>query len=194
MPAYMGRNVNLLAEGYPCKPNPFDLCLSNEVGLWQWLSRYGGIEKVCCPGIKYVTGAPPWVTMPPQGEQFRKIGSIARPAVENTDEVVLQFRIPVGSDGVIVSVVNEWTGLGFAEASGDLNWRLQINRRWVQDYGNIVTTLGSLTTPCQIMRGGIRVYSDDLITYYVNLGTGALGRLSATGFVVCCVAGWWYPR
>jgi hypothetical protein len=171
------------------EPNAASKCLDREQALYELIIRKGGLQKLCCVSqYKYAT--PPWLKMPGEGRQYQEIDSIPLPANDGLNHVVTQFVVPTGYDGVITSIANFYTGVGFVEGSGDLVWRLLIARRWARNLGNIDTTLGSLTSPCPLFRGGIRVFSDQLITYYVNV---PVASALVGGRVVCGVFGWFYP-
>jgi hypothetical protein len=178
-------------------PNAFNRCLQSEAQTWLAIQRSGGLRTLCCrmgyPGIWYEKS--PWVVQPRNAVRFDKINSITLPGIpeEGTDVIVLQWRVPLGYDGVIKGFVNQFAGTGFAEASGDLTWRVQANRRWLKDYGNIITTLGSLQYNQEAYGDGVRIFSDQLITYYVNVAAGADGRLQNDGKVICALQGWYYP-
>src|SRR5688572_14489260 len=101
--------------------------------------------------------------------------------------------VPTGYDGVITSNVNSYTGQNFQEGSGDIHWRIKLNQRYVPYYGDITTSIGSLTTPYTVNNGSIRVQSRQVITYIAELGAGALGNLTG-GRIVCSLFGWTYPR
>ena len=169
-------------------PNSYNRCLNRELAYWEAIRSGGGLEKFCCPS-KYLQE--PWLKMPSTGRRFQKISSIALPAMTGLDNVVVSFTVPVGYDGVIQQMVNFWTGIGFEEGSGQLTWRIKNNNRWIKDYGQILTTLGSLATPYTVFQGPVRIASKQTITYYVNnaLASGLLG-----GRAVCALLGWFYPR
>jgi hypothetical protein len=133
---------------------------------------------------------PPWLKMPPEGRQYQEINSIVTPAADSTDYTVTEFKVPTGYDGVITSIANFYTGVGFVEGSGDIVWRVQIGNAWCRNFGNIETTLGSLTSPCPLFRGGVRVYSNQTIRYSTSI---PIGSLIAGGRIVCAVFGWYYP-
>lgn len=175
------------AKGYIRTPNVYNAILDGERNLFAAIEQAGGLEALACPGAT-VYDKPPYLVMPPQGQQFQKQASIPLPGV-GADTLVVQFRVPVGYDGVITSLVNFWTGAGFVEGSGDFAWRVQINRRWAKSYGNILTTLGSLTSPCQLFRGGIRIYSNELVSYFFQHVAGA----EAGGRINCALMGYFYP-
>ena len=172
-------------------PNMFDQCLDHEMATWRWIQAHGGLTNIC-PGSRYPD--PPWTRMPAQGKRFSKIGSIPLPAANATDTLVSSWRVPYGYDGCIVSGVFNTDGtLGFQQGSGDLTWRLQLNQRWVRDYGNVTTYIGSLTTPYNINSGQILLQSGQLVQMFVNRSVASGGTISG-GRVVMATFGWTWPR
>lgn len=178
---------------YVARPNAYTQCLYREQGLWRQIEAAGGLRGLCCPSMP-AGEMPPWVSMPASGRRFQQIGSIVRPIAEGVDNLVTTFSAPTGFDGVIVSVVSMFTGPGFVEGSGDIHYRIQINRRWLKDYGDIQTTLGTVASPCMIYRGGVRLRTQEVVRYWVQLGAGAMGRLDPLGRFVCAFFGWFYPQ
>jgi hypothetical protein len=173
-------------------PNVWSACLYGETELWREIMKLGGPSVFCCPAAKS-DDLPPWVSMPPEGRRYQQIYAQVLPAVEQVDFLLGQFRVPDGYDAVIVSVVNLFTGGGFAEASGDIRWRIRINQRYLKDYGDIRTTIGSLTSPFALYRGGVRLKTQDLVQYWAQIGVGGLNNLAPAGRVVGAFFGWYYP-
>jgi hypothetical protein len=68
---------------------------------------------------------------------------------------------------------------------------VRIGRRWGRNFGNVLTTMGSLTSPCPLFRGGWRVSTNQTIQYFVN--HSVLSGL-AGGRIVCGFFGWHYPQ
>ena len=134
--------LNVKQREFP--PNGFNTCLNRERAVWKYIQDCGGISNIC-PGHQYPD--PPWVKMPGQGKRFGHPSSIPLPAADGLDHAVQTFLVPYGYDGCIVAPVNVYTGQGFDEGSGVLTWRIRLNQRWVKDYGQITTSLGSLTQP-----------------------------------------------
>lgn len=187
---YLPRNVK--QREYP--PNAFNRAIDEECELWSRINQCGGLMAIC-PGAKY--SAPPWVRMPAQGKRFSKINSVSYTTdvqpVPDTDVLVTSFRVPNGYDGCIVGTVNMYTGTGFADGSGDLTWRIQINRRFVKDYGAITTTIGSLAIPYTVNAGQILLQSGQLVQYFVDVDAAGTGNLNG-GRVICAMFGWYWPR
>lgn len=169
-------------------------CLDQQTVLWKQILAAGGLAYLC-PGHKY--DVPPWVKMPPQGKLFMKLGRLDLPAADGIDhEIPFQqgeFYVPDGYDGAIRTVVFQYTGQGFNEASGDLTWRIKINQRYAKDYSNVVTQMGSLTNPVGPNAGAILVQSHDNIQVIINRSVASAGNLNG-GKVIGSLFGWTWPR
>lgn len=207
MPPVATRNyAGLPPRARPYGPNGYDDCLDAEYRWWMRFLAAGGL-KSCCPQGRRKYTSPPWVSMPAEGRRFRPITSTPLTAFQTagvfnaTDVVVLQMRVPLGYDGVISDVVMGFTGSGFDEGSGEITWRLAADYlpiapnatggRYLRDMGNVTTSLGSLTQPSPVPRGGLRVYSYDLVTMYCNISAAAT---VANGVILASIAGWTWPR
>lgn len=181
------RNVN--QREFP--PTIFNSCLDAEARMWQKINDCGGLLAIC-PGRKWTE--PPWVRMPTQGKRFNKISSIALPAANATDTLITSFRVPYGWDGCIVTPVFNIDGVtGFNQGSGDLTWRLQLNQRWVKDFGAVTTFVGSTTTPYAVGIGQIILQSGQLVQIFVNRSVASSGTISG-GRVIGAAFGWFWPR
>ncbi len=184
---YQSLNVQLRRGA----PNIWRMCLCHQWEVWEKLGECGGFKTVCAVN-KYARA--PWLWMPKEGERYNEINTIALPAVEGVETVVISHQVPPGYDGVIVNPVNTFTGSGFFEGSGDIVWRIRLNRYFAKDYGNIQTSLGSLTLPMAAQQHTIRLESNQIVQYTATLGTGALGRLDPAGRILCALNGWFYPQ
>lgn len=205
MPPYHFRNYpkGLMPRCRPYGANKYDDCLDAEYKDYVAAFNAGlGKRK------EYLSA--PWVSMPPEGRRFRPITStpltafqVPGPGFNGVDTVVLQMRVPLGYDGVISDVVcNYLGGAGFDEGSGEITWRLAADYlpasavdatggRYLRDCGKIITSLGSLTQPSPVPRGGLRVYSWDYVTFFCNVDPTAT---IAGGNIICSVGGWLWPR
>ena len=83
---------------------------------------------------------------------------------------------------------------GFVEGSGTVTWRLSADGRYLRDVGNIQVTMGSLIQPSPVPRGGLRVWSHNLIQFSVALETGMEAVLNPAAVVICSINGWFYAR
>lgn len=180
--------------------NENDLCLGQDHIIWDELVAAGGLSRNCCPKGRPQYKTKPWIAMPKEGRRFRPISNITVASITpftGTDQVVLSVRVPLGYNGVITDVV---CGLlatgstGFVEGSGDVTWRLAADGRYLRDMGNLQVSVGSLTSPSPVPRGGLLVYSNNLINFYVSMAVGAEGNINPQARVMCSIAGWWWPR
>jgi hypothetical protein len=193
--------INLCLQKPFNSPNDYDACLVNDHWMYDYIVMSGGLRKVCCPrGRKQYTQRP-WVSMPAEGRRFKPIATLPVPAAPFTglDTTVLSVTVPIGYDGVITDFVcgidpGVSGGTGFIEGSGDLVWRLKANGRHLRDLGNIQTSLGSLTAPNPVPRGGIRVWSQDILVFSVSFAVGADARISPDARIITSITGWFYPR
>jgi hypothetical protein len=184
-----------MCHGNGREPNQFDACLDQDVTIWYNISCLGGITSLCrrAESVRYADDEPPWVKMPQQGKRFQEIFSIPLAAFAlGVDTPVLTFRVPVGYDGVIIGNVNRFIGAGFAEGSGDIEWRIQLSRRYARDFGQILTSEGDLQALTAFQGGGIRIYSNQIIRYLARVNNFAL--LDPNGRILTCLWGWFYPR
>jgi len=170
-------------------PNRWDRELENEKDLMRAIISAGGLHRLCCPASRK-WDKPPYLVMPEDARQFQIIDSIALPAPGAAESTVTEFTVPTGYEGVITSVVNYWTGAGFTDGSGDLIWRIKIGPIYARDFGEILTALGSLTSPCTLFRGGLRLRTFQRVQY--RFQHSALSGL-AGGRIVCGFLGWFYP-
>jgi hypothetical protein len=141
-------------------------------------------------------GLPPYIQPPKNAVRWQpKLALAIPPGPETaTDLLVFEQRIPLGYDGILVALTNIWNGTGFIEASGDITWRVKIDRRFIPFFDSIITTLGSLAVPFDVVGQGIPLLSNQLVQYYVNFGIGSDARLNAGGMTICAATGYIWPR
>jgi hypothetical protein len=124
---------------------------------------------------------------------FRKVGTVPTPLAATGDVEVLAFQVPHGYDGVIAGLVNLYTGPGFQDGSGDLEWRLAINRVYATHLGQVLVTLGSQQQPFTV-DGGIPVQSGTWVRYLVAAPNLSGAILPLVSQIVCEVEGLFYAR
>src|SRR6185437_1643565 len=84
----------------------------------------------------------PYLDPPPGSQSFYPELSIPIPIVGSGNITVLSFVVPIGYDGVINAINNNFTGGGFINGSGDLVWQILIDGRAVRNYDAILTERG----------------------------------------------------
>ena len=167
-------------------PNQFDRCLEEE---FQLHLRHRP-RRACCQLMLWQNIN--WVRAPDRFTPFRKTASIPTP-LPGADNLVLSFLVPHGYDGVIAGLFHRYTGPGFQEGNGDIEWRLLINRTYAIHLGNVLVSLGSQQRPYPV-DGGIFVQSGNLIQYLVNVPNLSGGILPINSQIVCGLEGLFYAR
>jgi hypothetical protein len=168
-------------------PNYWDHSLWKEVDP----ARQIPARSVCC--VRDPNDHFKWVRLPKGAIEFRKVGAIPTPLAAAGDVLVLRFTIPMGYDGVIHGLTQHYTGPGFLEGNGDIEWRLKINRTYAQYLGNVLVSLGSLSET-HPLDDGIPVYSLQQVEYIVNVPNGSGGILPVNTQIVCACTGFFWPR
>jgi len=173
-------------------PNYYDVCLYWEREAYRNMRQLrAAIPNPARNSAPRFPGSD--IVVPWDGREFRRQGAIPLPTTEEENTLILQWRVPIGYDGVIWGLACLYTGSGYIEASEDLIFRLNINRIWPRDFGSINNTMGSLSSTFTFQEG-IRVYSDQIISLFVYLGAGALTRLDPLARIIGAMDGWIYPR
>lgn len=192
------RRQNVAPRAQLEPPNAAAECLIRDYYTMCAMQDSGALKAMVCSGIND-NANPYWVTMPPEGRRFMKLGRVL--VDDLTEGVPFEIQaeggneiIPFGYAGVCVGLINMYAGSGFVEGSGDIVWSVKINQRWIKDYGNIKMTLGTLQAPCMIYRGGVRLLPHQLLRYYVTLGTGAKTRLDPGAPIITGLMGWVNPQ
>jgi len=157
-------------------PNRFDTCLEEQA----WLYKVANPTRFCCTRNKY--------TVP-----FRKISAIPTPLAISGDVDVLDFQVPMGYDGLISGLFHLYNGPGFNEASGDIEWRLLINRTYALHLGQILVSLGS-ERQSYPLDGGLPIQSGQRIRYIVSAPNLSGGILPLNSQIVCGLEGLFYAR
>jgi hypothetical protein len=179
-------------------PNEYDQALDQDYALWKQILRVGGLERICLPLGQRPYLTKPWATMPDGGREFSpQTQTLVSSVVEGTETTILSFETPFGYDGVINFVVANClptasAGSNFTEGSGQITWRLKANGRHLRDWGDVLTSRGSLLNPSPIPERGLRIYSRNLIELTVTLQVAS--GLNASSNLVAMVMGWFYPR
>lgn len=176
-------------------PNAWRECLSRHQDYLTAIQAAGGVRELCCPS-QYSGSEPPWIQAPRTARRFQEqssvvLGNLPAPG---TDSAIITFEVPQGMDGVLSNHFQMYTGAGFIEGSGDIAWRIRINRTFLKDYSNMETSLGNNVSPIIFSRGGIRVSSQDEVSYIVNLGPNALVNLDFTARIAVSISGYYYPQ
>ena len=168
-------------------PNRFDGCLASDVKLHE----IAGPKRACCLDTVYSDIVN--VRAPANSIPFRKVNAIPTPLAASGDVIGLDFQVPQGYDGLVSGCFNVYTGPGFAEGGGDIEWRILVNKVYAVQLGRILVTLGSRAQSYPV-DGGIQLQSGQRIQYIVNVPNLSGGILPLASQIVCGLEGLFYAR
>jgi len=129
---------------------------------------------------------------PELGKEFWRRGVIPTPAIIDGDVQVMSLRVPDGYNGLIYGISCRYSGAGFVDGGGDIEWRLQVGPVWVRDMGRVLFQLGSPNQPLQLS-DHIRVRSAQTIRWIVNAPNGSGVIVPGLTRITCTIQGWFYP-
>jgi hypothetical protein len=129
----------------------------------------------------------PWIDEPEGSVPFDEQDGVTLPAVGAGFTIVQRFQVPLGYDGVIKYLSNNFLGGGFVDFSGDIVWQILADNRPIRNFNNIRANKGTTGIPRPV--SPIRIYSGQVITYVVN----HVANVALAGQVVCSLTGYLYP-
>lgn len=198
LPPALQRN-SPLQQPYPFVPNSHDSALMQEAALWTYIAKNGGLKSCCrIPELGApIWDQPPWQVMPSQGLPITRMypGNTTTisggPPYNGKDTVIGEFRVPIGWDGVLNRFVTYFAGTGFKDFDGSVAYRVRVNARYAQDWGNVINTYGTFGDPFSIPGvNAMRIISGQTVQVIVAIPAGS----NASGQAQAGVFGWIYPR
>jgi hypothetical protein len=139
---------------------------------------------------------PLWLYPPENFENIDQATYAALPAI-GAVATIISFQVPIGRNGIINKVANNFVGGGWVEGTGDVIWRILVDGTpppGATSYNNIVNSLGSPANPTGI--AGFRIFENQVITLVAfnnpagpNAGVVVAGQLVGGRLV-----GYLYPR
>jgi hypothetical protein len=143
-----------------------------------------------------ITQFPVWLYPPSQWENIDLIAYALLPAIGAT-VIILQFQVPLGRNGVIKAIANNFVGGGWVEGTGDVIWKLLVDGASppnANSYGSIPASLGSPANPVPIP--GFRIWENQVITFVgLNNPAGPDGGVVVAGQRLGArIVGYLYPR
>ena len=123
---------------------------------------------------------------------FAKRGRVTTPAIIDGDVTVVDFVVPTGYWCRIQQLVCTYTGTGFVDGNGDLEWRLRIGSSYARNMGRILFELG--TPSCGFpVSDYIGVPSGRRIRMIVRV-INATGNIQVgASLILCAVQGYMIP-
>jgi hypothetical protein len=107
---------------------------------------------------------PIWLYPPVNFENIDQYAYAALPAIGAT-ATIIQFTVPIGRNGMINKVANNYVGGGWVEGSGDVIWRILVDGTpppGATSYDSILGSLGSPSQPVGI--AGFRIFENQVVT------------------------------
>lgn len=194
--------------------NEWDLCLAGEHQAWTRFVQRAHPVPYCTRESDRYNLLPPWIDMPPEAKRFNGLGLLPVTGNDTGLDIQLQvgggasslFLCDTGYDGIITELVLDIVApaaTGFTQASGDITWRVGVDRGQVPNlalwyfrgYGAVTVSTGSLTQPALIAGiGGLRIISGESVSIFVNIAAGAAAHLNPNANIIGSIAGYVYPR
>jgi len=183
-PTPAGPPTNLLLDNPPSNVSP------SQVGQQAPAQINPGATDV------NVDHLPIWLYPPINWENLDQIAYAALPAIGST-VTIIQFTVPLGRNGVIKKLANNFVGGGWVEGSGDVLWRILVDGApppGATSYKAIVASLGSPANPVEI--AGFRVFENQTVTLVgLNNPAGPSGGVIVAGQRLGGrLVGYLYPR
>jgi hypothetical protein len=119
-------------------------------------------------------------------------GAVALPA-DNASVNVLAFTIPSGMDAIITSVRNTWSGTGFENGQGFLEWSYKIGGGYIWNRGAVRFQNTASNGWTLVGSGGAFVFENQQLIVAASTITGSNAQLSG-GLIESQVEGWFIPR
>lgn len=125
---------------------------------------------------------PPHLYPPRTWENLDKLNYAVIGAVGAT-VTILDFKVPIGRNGIVNKVATNFVGGGWVAGTGDIIWRILVDNATppgASDYHNIIDSLGSPAQPVGI--SGFRIFENQRITVVAfNNPLGASGGVIPAG-------------
>lgn len=133
---------------------------------------------------------PLWLYPPDRWENLDVSNYIALPAIGAQANIV-SFQVPLGRNGIIKKVANNFVGGGWVEGNAAVTWQILVDGApppGATSYDNILTSLGSPANPVEI--AGFRIFENQVLTVVVkNAAVVLAGQLAGARLI-----GYLYPR
>lgn len=139
-------------------------------------------EQHQLPGPFVGRDLPPHLYPPRNWENIDKFGYVLLPAI-GSSATIISYVVPIGRNGVINKVANNFVGGGWIAGTGDIVWSILIDGApppGATSYNNITDSLGSQAQPVGI--SGFRIFENQVLSVTVlNNPAGANGGVIVSG-------------
>ena len=176
-----------------CSPKitRYDLCLETEARLTRQIT----FPPPSIP--EEYRNLLPWDdtfgAIPPQSIPFLKQKGIVTPATASGDNAVVSFLVPTGYDGLLSGFYFNYSGTGFAQGSGDIIWRIQVNQYFLKDLSNFPYLFGDPVNPVPMTQGKI-LFSGQTVKAIVSIPNLSGMIQIGNSTVYAGLLGFFWPR
>ena len=144
----------------------------------------------------------PWSTIPPDGKAFDQVGVIntpvsggGAPPSPGIETEVVRITCPLGYQGIVLGISNNFLGANFNPGLPSLTWRIRngvslTNSQFVDGYSSIPVEFG--TTEFPRVTSGIFIDTGQTLIYTVTNNDPAI-PVDNTTQVACCFRGFFWP-
>ena len=139
---------------------------------------------------------PIWLWPPENWENIDQVSYVLLPAI-GTTVTIISFQVPIGRNGIIRKIANNFVCGGWVEGTGDVIWRVLVDGTpppGATSYDSISASLGSPANPVEIP--GFRIFENQVITLVgFNNPAGPSGGVIVAGQRLGGrLVGYLYPR
>jgi hypothetical protein len=141
------------------------------------------------PSLKPALAQLPPHLYPPAGAQSKNLANYIPVPNPGITAIIFQFTVPTSMRLILNQIGNNFAGGGFVEGSGDLVWQIQDNQLAIEDFENIIGSLGNVALPTPM--APITIEEGHTVSFVVTnmLDSPILG---GSGQVGATLRGWYY--
>ena len=128
---------------------------------------------------------------PPAGAQSKNLANYIPVPAPGNKATIFAFKVPPSMRLVFDQIGNNFVGGGFTEGSGFLIWQIQDNDVPLEDFENIIGSLGNVALPTRMAPIIIEEGHTVSVVIINIVGSPILG---GSGKVGATLRGWYYSR
>jgi len=128
---------------------------------------------------------------PPAGAQSKNLATYIPVPAPGASATIFSFLVPTGMRLILNQIGNNFVGGGFTEGSGYLIWQVQDNGVPIEDFEDIIGSLGNVALPTPM--APITIEEGHTVSFVVEniVGSPILG---GSGQVGATLRGWYYNK
>ena len=126
---------------------------------------------------------------PPAGAQSKNLANYVPVPDPGDEAVIFSFTVPTSMRLVLNQIGNNFVGGGFDEGSGNLIWQIWDNGVPIEDFENIIGSLGNVALPTPM--APIIFEQGHTVSFVIQNAAGS-PILGGSGQVGATLRGWYY--